>query len=92
MYNYMSCQIEYIALSTGVLVLISEILPFLNTRCNGIIHGLHCLINSDCMKNDYMPDEKDIEMIKQTEHKPDKKEAVLSIDSDSEDSYDSSSY
>jgi hypothetical protein len=96
MYNYMSCQVEYIALVTGLIVLISEALPFLDTKCNGLLHGLHGLINSDCCKNDYIPDEKDIEIIKQTEQteqKPeDKKEAILSIDSDSEDSYESSSY
>ena len=74
----MSCQIEYIALSTGVLVLISEILPFLNTKCNGICHGIHCLMTSDCCKNDYIPDDKDIEIIEQ------KEEAIMVSVSDSD--------
>ena len=45
------CEVQWIALATGLLVLISEILPFLKKfKSNGIVHALVNLLNSECLK------------------------------------------
>ena len=75
---------------TGVLVFVSEVLPFLDTKCNGLLHGIACIFTSECC--DYKPDDKEIEIITKPEEPT---EAILSIDTDSEtdaESYSSESY
>jgi hypothetical protein len=91
----MTCNTEYIALATGILVFVSEVLPFLDTKCNGLIHGIACIFTSECC--DYKPDDKEIEIITKPEEEPveEPTEAILSIDTDSEtdaESYTSESY
>lgn len=45
------CDTQYIAIGTAVLVLISEILPFIDKyKSNGLIHALVFLLNSECLK------------------------------------------
>lgn len=45
------CDTQYIAVGTAVLVLISEVLPFIDKyKSNGLIHALVCLANSECLK------------------------------------------
>ena len=45
------CNIEYIAFATGVLVFISEVLPFISRlESNGIVHAIVCILKSDCFK------------------------------------------
>ena len=45
------CDTQYIAIGTAVLVLISEVLPFIDKyKSNGLIHALVCLLNSECLK------------------------------------------
>ena len=60
------CETQYIAMVTGVLVFISEVLPFLEKhKSNGIIHCIYVCWNSDCLKdNDTLkePEEPNIEM------------------------------
>ncbi|MGI9555337.1 MAG: hypothetical protein ACR2M9_00635 [Cyanophyceae cyanobacterium] len=90
----MNCNTEYIAFATGVLVFISEALPFLDTKCNGLLHGIACIFTSECC--DHIPDDKEIEIaIKPVEESKEPMEAILSIDTDSEtdaESYSDESY
>jgi hypothetical protein len=45
------CDVQWIALATGVLVCVSEVLPFLKKfKSNGIVHALVCLLNSECIR------------------------------------------
>ena len=45
------CDTQYIAIGTAVLVLISEVLPFIDKyKSNGLVHALVCLLRSDCLK------------------------------------------
>ena len=45
------CDTQYIAIGTAVLVLISEVLPFIDKyKSNGLVHALVCLVQSDCLK------------------------------------------
>ena len=45
------CDTQYIAICTAVLVLISEVLPFIDKyKSNGLVHALVCLLNSECLK------------------------------------------
>jgi len=45
------CDTQYIAIGTAVLVLISEVLPFIDKyKSNGLVHALVCLLHSDCLK------------------------------------------
>jgi len=47
------CSTEYIAMGTGVLVFVSELMPFLdNHKSNGILHFLYVCWTSDCLKPD----------------------------------------
>jgi hypothetical protein len=42
---------QYIAIGTAILVLISEVLPFMDKyKSNGLIHALVFLLNSECLK------------------------------------------
>jgi len=59
------CETQYIAMATGVLVFISEVLPFLEKhKSNGIIHCIYVCWNSDCLKDSEFkePEEPNIEM------------------------------
>ena len=45
------CATEYIALATGMVVFISEVLPFIEShKSNGILHFVYVCWNSDCLK------------------------------------------
>ena len=45
------CETELIALVAGLIVLVSEIMPFMkNYKSNGILHAVVCLLNSECIK------------------------------------------
>lgn len=55
------CSTEYIAAATAVLVFISEALPFLSHKSNGILHFIYVCWNSDCMKENVALKEPEIE-------------------------------
>ena len=45
------CEVQWIALASGLLVCVSEVLPFLKGfKSNGILHALVYLLNSGCIK------------------------------------------
>lgn len=42
----------YIALFTGALLFVSEVLPLIKKyKSNGIVHALICILNSECLKS-----------------------------------------
>jgi len=42
----------YVALLTGSLLFISEVLPLMKKyKSNGIVHALVCILNSECLKS-----------------------------------------
>jgi len=79
------CSTEYIAMATGVLVFISEVLPFLDKhKSNGIIHFIYVCWNSECLKENVTlkeqknEEEPNIEMV----------EVVLSSDDETDNDSD----
>jgi len=59
------CSTEYIALATGLIVFISEALPFIEHKSNGILHFIYVCWHSDCLKDNETlkePEEPHVEM------------------------------
>jgi len=79
------CSTEYIALATGLIVFISEALPFIEHKSNGILHFIYVCWNSDCLKENETLKEPEIE----TEPNIEMVEVVLSSDdeTDNDDDY-----
>ena len=63
------CATENIAFITATLVLISEILPFIKSRSNGILHFCYLCMHSECIKKETLKEQeieekpKNVEMI-----------------------------
>ena len=79
------CATEYIAFATAGLVFISEVLPFIEHRSNGILHFIYVCYNSDCMKNEAIQ-EPDFE------EEPAVEMVEVNLSSDDETENDSSDY
>jgi hypothetical protein len=72
------CATEYIAFLTAGLVFVSEVLPFIEHRSNGILHFIYVCYNSDCMKNEAIQEEPAVDMV----------EVIISSDDETDDSSD----
>ena len=79
------CSTEYVAMATGVLVFISEVLPFLEKhKSNGILHFIYVCWNSDCLKENDKLKKPEIE----AEPNVEMVEVVLTSDDETDDEDD----
>jgi len=79
------CSTEYVAMAPGILVFISEVLPFLDKhKSNGILHFIYVCWNSDCLKENVTLKEPEIK----AEPNIEMVEVVLSSDDETDNESD----